>query len=698
MSSHEGNDCTNCGSKILPCKTLARGVEIADWNDRIFLDGTFNKLYPYTCGRVRNNNFKSEGHHITIHVSLEFVAFRSRVLVNCGDELTFADISSKRQGMKVKFTGIVFYNTSMTFIDSSVVLDNCSFFQSIHPVDIWLSVGTDVTVLVKNSSFFNNTVGIRLQPLKADTLAGKYKALAFVEHHQNQPLSMGDRDGSVSLLVGINIFCDDTKFSENTGPLIENAIYLSQTNEYYHRVTLTKNSARSNSLYISKAKLYKAVFSDLLCADNVETRCIHIESSEVSLGILSSNISGHNVTSQDGAGIFVKGDEVIYSFISDTTFQRNNGKNGGAIAFQSLNGDVNVTLNKCNLVHNSGDNGGALSVTTQNGRVIVDVKSSIIAYCRAKDDGGAFYVTTVRRNIFSASNSTWIQNMAMRGSAIFLSSQSKHLKTKSVKTELRDCKFIQNYADVDSPRASVFIIATSGRVNVFETEWTKNVNCFFVECNCNVNFTKVNITSTLTNAVNISSGDVHVTAGYDPALKVHFERCIFKSNKENHMIINSKAPYLYLVLNDVQINGERMQKRGTKSVLDVLVASGALGSMIRLQNVVVKKATGSASVILRIHTNKPNKVEIVNSVFRKIRSVYSDRYRARASPLSIIMPWEDINDKDCNSSYLRFSYINTIVILNTTFKDNIGRASGGVFLSSGNVTIRNCCLTVITTR
>ncbi|KAJ7383663.1 hypothetical protein OS493_026849 [Desmophyllum pertusum] len=238
-----------------------------------------------------------------------------------------------------------------------------------------------------------------------------------------------------------------------------------------------------------------------------------------------------------------------------------------------------------------------------------------------------------------------------------------------------------NNIDLVSPWASVLIIASVGRVEVLQTEWIKNVNCFYVECNCIVNFTKVNISSSFITAVQILSGKEK--AGRNSAMKIHFERCIFDSNKGNHMIVNSKGPYLYLLLNNVQVNGTKMLKRGTKSVLDVLVANETMGSTIRLQNVLIENAIGSASVILRIRRNSSNKlkVEIVDSVFRKIRSVYSDKFHTIASPLSIDMP--GINPEiDCSSSYLRFLHNNTVIIVNTTFENNIGRASGGVFVTS----------------
>lgn len=693
VSRYTGNDSTKCGSENAPCRTLAHGVEIAGWNGRIFLDGTFNEWDPYICERNGNNSVNKEENRITVNVSLDFVAFRSPARINCGDLLKFTASPSNRNKMEITFTGIVFYNTSITVIDSSVFFVNCSFVQSIYPIDIWLFHRKNATVVVKNSSFFNNTGCIRLQQSKATATATV--SLTSVAFQRNQLLHQQGH----GVLVRINISCNSSTFSNNTGPLITNTIEFSETNEYYHHVTFSKNSARSlnsfssNSVYFSKAKFSTIVFDDFICTDNVNTRCIHIESSEVSLRILNSNISGHDVSTQHGAGIFVLADKSIYSYISGTTLQRNKGKDGGAVALRSSNANINLTFHKCYLLNNSACNGGALSVTTQNGLAIIDVKNSTVRHCRAVENGGAFYIKTDRESVFVANNSIWAYNKANKGSAILLSSVSsagRGLKktNMSVEAKLWNCRFMNNI-DLVSPWASVLIIASVGRVEVLQTEWIKNVNCFYVECNCIVNFTKVNISSSFITAVQILSGKEK--AGRNSAMKIHFERCIFDSNKGNHMIVNSKGPYLYLLLNNVQVNGTKMLKRGTKSVLDVLVANETMGSTIRLQNVLIENAIGSASVILRIRRNSSNKlkVEIVDSVFRKIRSVYSDKFHTIASPLSIDMP--GINPEiDCSSSYLRFLHNNTVIIVNTTFENNIGRASGGVFVTSGNVTMRNC--------
>lgn len=84
ISRYIGEDSESCGTKELPCKTLARGIETADWNARIFLDGTFN----CTRNTVNSSGIRDEN-RITVNVSLRIVSFSSPARVKCGDWIQF---------------------------------------------------------------------------------------------------------------------------------------------------------------------------------------------------------------------------------------------------------------------------------------------------------------------------------------------------------------------------------------------------------------------------------------------------------------------------------------------------------------------------------------------------------------------------------------------------------------------------------
>ena len=698
VSRYVGNDTNDCGTMFTPCKTLKRGVETAvrDNARRIFMNGTF------TCERDTANNSRiKEESVITVNISLEIFSFLSPARVACGDLLQFVAAQFNPK-MEVTFTGIVFYNTSMTFIESSVYFVNCCILYSVNPINIILSgIRQTATVSVTNSSFYYNTGCIRLRVSKPGALITI--TLVSVDFQQNQPLSQCEGSGltiqgtsTASNQARINISCYSTTFSGNIGPLIANNVVFSKTYEYYHHVKFFKTSARLSSFssdsaaYLSMAKFAVIHFNDLLCTDNVNTRCIHIDSSQASLRVLNSNIYGHNLCTQFGAGIFIEADSSINVFVNGTTLQRNKGGNGGAIAIRSLSADIHLIISNCYVLNNSAlEYGGALFVTTPNGLATIEVENTTLEHSWALENGGAFYITSNKASIINAYNSSWAYNKANAGAAIFVSSATRDQKKTNlnVSAKIQKCQFMSNRNTV-AAYASVLFKAKIGHIDVFETEWIKDANCFSIKCNCAVNLTKVNISSTFHTAVEINSSDNMLD---DTPMKVNFERCIFHSNKGDHVVVTvSKSLYLHLVLNYVQIDGKKMLAKGIKSVISIYVGSeSAKGSTIRLHNVLVNNAIGAASVIFTIENNATNTVEISDSVFRGIKSINSDKYHTTASPISFVMQNDGCNESACNSPYLRFLYRNEIVIRNTTFNNNIGRASGGIFLSSGNMTICN---------
>ena len=693
MSRYIGNDTSNCGTMFAPCKTLKRGVEAAARRNarRIFMNGTF------TCERdTTNNSRRNEESRITVNISLEILSFLSPARVVCGNLLQFVTpAQSKNPKIEVTFTGVVFYNTSMTFIGSSVYFVNCSFLYSFNPINIILSgIRQTTTVSVTNSSFYDNSGCIRLHVSKPGGMITI--SLASVDFQQNQPLSQYEGSGlaiqgtlTASNQVRINISCYRITFSDNIGPLITNNIVLSKTYEYYHHVKFLKTSAclssfSSGGAYLSRAKFAVVYFNDLLCTDNINTRCIHIDSSEVSLRILNSSIFGHNLSTQFGAGMFIEADSSISVFVNETTLQRNKGKNGGAIAIRSSSADVHLKLSNCYFLKNSAQEcGGALFVTTPNGLATIEVENTTVEHSLALENGGALYVTTNRESVIKAYNSSWTYNKANAGAAIYVSSATRDQgKTNlSVSAKIQNCRFMSNC------NSSVLFNATTGHIDVFHTVWIRETTCFSVQCNCAVNFTKVKISSTFHTAVLITSSDNIL--GNTP-MKVTFDRCIFDSNRGDHVVVILKRLYLHLVLNYVRIDGRKMLEKETKSVISICVASGTTkGSTIRLHNVLVSNAIGSASVIFTILNYATNKIEISDCVFRDIKSINSDKYNTTASPVSFVMQNDRRNESACNSPYIRFVYSNEILIRNTTFNNNIGRVSGGIFLSSGNMTVCN---------
>lgn len=695
ISRYIGEDAESCGTKELPCKTLARGIETADWNARIFLDGTFN----CTRNTVNSSGIRDEN-RITVNVSLRIVSFSSPARVKCGDWIQFVASHSKVPRMYVTFTGIAFHNTSLTFMDSSVHFVNCSFVGSVHAINFFMLRETKTSVTVKNSSFLDNTGCLMLE---VSNPVGLITAtLVSVVFNRNRPPSRDEGSGlnvrgaSSASSQEITIVFNSTTFSDNEGPLVTNNMAFSKANESYHRIKFFKtalplNSYSTNSVYFSKAKSGLIIFNDLRCNDNINTRCIHVKSSEVSVRILNSEIISHELRSQFGAGVFIEAVKSINLFLSGTTLKRNKGKSGGAIAVKTFIGKIHLQINNCSFLNNSAnDSGGTLFITTPNGLATIKVANTVVEHSSAGKNGGALYISTNRKSVINAFSSRWAYNRAEAGAAIFVSSAIREERMTDLKVlaMIRNCQFISNNNRVD--RGSLFIKAAIGGVRVFQTEWFNDTSCFYVHCNCFVVFTEVNISSTSFTAVQIlSSGNNKFN---NTPMKINFERCLFDLNKGDHLVVDSRNLHLNLTFSHLRFNGKKMLAKKTKSVINIQVGYETTScSRIRLYNVTVKNAVGSAAVIFRIMSQADNKLEISDCVFQDIKSINSDKYHTMASPVSFWMQFDYLSQNVCKSEHLSYVYRNEIVITNTEFKNNIGRISGGVVLFNGNMTIRNSC-------
>ena len=158
VSRYFGNDSQFCGSIAEPCRTLARGIEIADHNDRVLLDGTLTKSNPYNCTTGKPRRVLFEGNSsISIHVSLEITAISSPAYMSCEKLLHFIGLPSRGKTMNVNISGIVFVNTSLKFVDSSVSFVHCSFRQAVNQIEITLAFQQTASLTVESSIFFNNT-------------------------------------------------------------------------------------------------------------------------------------------------------------------------------------------------------------------------------------------------------------------------------------------------------------------------------------------------------------------------------------------------------------------------------------------------------------------------------------------------------------------------------------------------------------
>ena len=700
VSRHRGNDSQNCGSEKEPCRTLSRGIEIADRNGFIWLDGTLTKLSPYNCRR--NKTWKKsktcllqDDDYVLLNFGIQITALYAPAYISCNSFLNFFGLSSRSDQVNVNFSGIVFINTSMTFLDLSVSFVNCSFLKCINPVKTALLLQQSATVVVERSVFFNNTGCIRVKLAKSDTNTRVAIYLNKVSFKQSRPFLEHEGSG-ISIykplqaqVKNVNVFvsCKKTVFSDNIGPLITNNATSSESNEFYQDVKFLKNyvsdgqnTTSTKRLYFSMARSSVIVFDNLVSTGNTNVRCVEFKSNVVKLKILNSHFSGHQ-SPGSGGSVLVNATNSIDALIKESSFNDNKaGDNGGAVAVNSVGGLTEITILRSNFTKNSAaQDGGAFFINSLHGSVAVAVQ--YVLFQRTSSGAGTLSITANREIYFRARHSIWESSAALYGSAVSISTLGR--QESKTTTIVENCKFINN---LDAHLGNFLVSSIVGTIEVSQTEWTGNGQGFFMECDCVVNFTDVNLTKCNETAFIGFSSQVNKAI-----INLYFERCSFRANKGNDIDVFSQKSYFQLTIKSTNFYEKKITRGQGYNALRVVVdENDSLGSQILLSRVHIEDFVGAASVTLKFENNGANTVIVRNCTFRRIRSYYSQSYHTEVSPLSIIMPFDNLNRNVCSQSYLSYQYRNTLIIENTSFVGNIGRMSGGVYFHYGNVTIRNC--------
>ena len=126
VSRLAGNDSTNCGAHLSPCRTISQGVHQASDGACIYLDGTATSKDPYTCQSLDEEH---RGIYLTKGVS--FVGIRSRAYISClHGNRWLVDGSKNKTGIRVSFYALTFRNTTFRFFDAIVNITECLFVET----------------------------------------------------------------------------------------------------------------------------------------------------------------------------------------------------------------------------------------------------------------------------------------------------------------------------------------------------------------------------------------------------------------------------------------------------------------------------------------------------------------------------------------------------------------------------------------
>ena len=362
-----GRDANNCGTEVRPCQTIAQAVRQVNCDGEIYLNGSGTENFPYNCSKSNENL------GIFINKSLTIAGFLSPRIF-CTGGFYFQKKKSKKH-IRLKLSGIVFTQTSLTFEDCEcVAIVNCTFGGASELLRVSLQNITAFQFGITGNSFFhNNSLCLMLLFLKnirnkirsvTVNISDTYFTMNGVDIEQQRAhiggLKMVSKGKRTSKIIEyVNIYCNNVHYVNNFGSFLHLDVPNVRVKETYEHLNFNSNNLQSawNNLYFSNVKETNVIFKGLRCTRNPSSCCIRIQS---------------NIATVD-----------IQGSLFDDIFQ--------ALYLESK---INASLRIFSSVikNNSADGGPALFATSRKGFLKINVTSSLFSNCGAKKYGGTISI------------------------------------------------------------------------------------------------------------------------------------------------------------------------------------------------------------------------------------------------------------------------------------------------------------------
>ena len=366
-----GRDANNCGTEVLPCQTITQAVRQVTWNGEIYLNGSGTENFPYNCSRP------DEHLGICIKKSLNITGFLSPH-VFCPGGIYFQKKNDKKH-IRVKLSGIVFTQTSLTFEDCKcVTVVNCTFGGASELLRVYMQNITTFQLDITGHSFFhNNSLCFMLLFLQniinksrfvTVNMSDTYFTMNGVDIEQQRAhtggLKMVSKEKKASKIIEyVNISCNNVHYVNNFGSFLHLDVPNVLVKETYEDLNFYSNNLQpaGNNLYFSNVKETNVIFKGLRCERNPSSCCIRIQSIKAAVDIQSSLFDG----------IF----QALY-----------------------LESKINASLRIFGSVikNNRADAGAALFATSPKGFLKINITNALFSNCRAKKYGGT--ISIGRRN------------------------------------------------------------------------------------------------------------------------------------------------------------------------------------------------------------------------------------------------------------------------------------------------------------
>ena len=361
-----------CGTKgALPCKTIHAAVARAQEGDVINIDGTATSRDPYPCVSDPPESA------LQINVGVALRSYETRAVIACrSNGLQFHCVGGNCSSV-IRVSGIIFLDSTISFHDFSVRMDQCNFIRSFgNAVTVVLERIPKGYVEFVSCTFENNSACVL--NIAADVVDLSVRNSSFIRNTpafaRKELLTVSARSAQAQrrefniTLIGVSFLGNHCNGSRCIG--ISPGLYGKST-LVLTNVTFERNVAKegildcngTSSIHLDSVKFKNNIGRALKLHDG------HSVALNVAEGIFQHNdakkaISFLTKASANGGAICINGfKQEAQVFLYSTRFSNNSAYgSGGAVAITNVS-SLLLNVNSCSFVGNEGwGSGGALAV------------------------------------------------------------------------------------------------------------------------------------------------------------------------------------------------------------------------------------------------------------------------------------------------------------------------------------------------
>ena len=714
VSRSIGKDKATCGPQQFPCYSISQAIRVSQWSDQIYIDSTNSKSNPYNCSTV-----SSPWIHVNKSLSFSGYPFMAHLACQAG---FYFDGQNNTQ-LHIEFTRLCFTSTRLTFVSSSVKMSNC-FIQhnKLEPGVKFLPDQRQQTLFIKNTTFLNNS-GQCIEIHSSTYMESKSGfAIVILTIHDtifssNDLPSTSFSSGIISVRNTHGAINDtivssfvNVKFVGNTGTLLLFNNSKGNFQGYYSNIHVQRNMKGEStsdggdcSLFEMAGHTVNLSFVEVLFASNNGCRCLAIDANRITLKVRRGRFEEQKIDG-NGAALLVRKSQRLFVNIEDTKFVDCQGIKGGALSLGQKNKKIhftarNVLFDRCR----ASDSGGAMLADGND--VELTVENVTFIECVADTAGAGGIKLKVANLSLSLLFTVWKAGNSIYGAALSVSVTGNYF------ISIGNSEFDDEQLDpsaISLPTVGIYARRNkAGSLQIYDSKFYNSPDYALWTINTiSVNLTRVYFTRTSNFAISIivtSTLIMHTRA------HVFIDDCVFENNTDGINLILQEAKLVKVTIKNsiflkfsVRKESDGGPTGGHAIRITTFTEMNCLSAFVQLENLLVEenrfKSVYSADAAVYVDLRNflardGNTVKIINSRFIKNENLETDPTSdKKAGALLVVMPADNMTSPGCvteNIIHRKWLYKNQLLIVNTSFENNIG-PTGALYISNGDTRCINC--------